>query len=306
MILSDTATASIMYAIVQKKEGIDRMSKRLNNGQAVFREISLEMPKLTPPELGLLRVVSWFYVHYYEAGKINVDFLAERLTTYNLDPVGNLSQHLTLVNRLRTYFQHNLDPSSPRDRDIQDYCEMWFKSQCGTFEPSEDSEWKKCLHGFLQETIDFLDALLKSIREIEQDESREQILRDWDLRRSRYHPPHKFDRLIDEVAVDMGRDSLDAVKFRKRYYDRWIKEITFLQGDYNFEFEARKLIESTLLTDTMAVLPITGKDILATFDNIQPGPEVGELLQKAKSIYEKNPCTKDELLEKLRNTFTSE
>jgi len=300
--MSSYNPASIMYAIVQKKESIDRMSKRLNNGQTVFMEISREMPKLSPPELGLLRVVSWFYVLYYEAGGVNVDFLAERLTTYNLDSGGNLSEHLTLVNQLRTYFQHNLDPSSRRDRRIQDYCEMWFRSQCGTSEPNEDAEWDRCLHGFLQEAMGFVDALLKCIREIERDESFEQVLNDWDLRRSRYHPAYEFDQLINEVAVDMGRDSLDAAKFRKRYYDRWIKEIASLQGDYTFEFEARRLIEYTLLNDTMAVLPITGKEILETFEDIQPGPEVGEFLQRAKTMYEENPCTREELLEKLRNT----
>ncbi|MEW5958972.1 MAG: hypothetical protein AB1801_14665 [Chloroflexota bacterium] len=293
--------ASIMYTIIQKKEAIDRMSMRLNNGHAVFKDVSLEKPKLVPAELGLLRVVSWFYVHYYEVGKVNVDFLSNYLGVYGLDPTGKLSQHLILVDRLRTYFQHNLDPSKPRDRDIQQFCEEWFKSQCGTLEPDKDTEWVKCLLSFLQEGLEFFDSLLKCIRGIEQDESQEQILHNWHIRRSRYHPSHEFDQLIYKVVTDMGRDSLDVVKFRNRYYERWVKEIDSLQGDYDFNFEARRLIEYTLLSDTMAVLPITGDDILNTFNTIEPGPKVGRLLQEARKIYENHPCTKEELLKQLES-----
>lgn len=293
--------ASTMYTIIQKKDAIDRMSIRLNNGHAIFEDVSLEIPKLVPSELGLLRIVSWFYVHYYEVGKVNVDFLSKYLGVYGLDPTGKLSQHLLLVDRLRTYFQHNLDLNKPRDRSIQQFCEEWFKNQCGTLRPDEDTEWFKCLLSFLQEGLEFFDSLLECIRRIERDESQEQILQNWHIRRSRHHPPHEFDELIHRVTADMGRDSLDVVKFRKRHYERWVKEIASLLGNYDFKVEARRLIEYTLLSDMMVVLPITGNDILNTFKNIEPGPKVGKLLQEAKKIYENHPCTREELLKQLES-----
>lgn len=298
---SEKDTASLMYEILQKKEAIDRMSIRLNNGHKVFRDIFLEMPKLKPAELGLLRAVSWFYVLYNEAGKINVEFISDRFNIYGINSGSNVSNHLALVNMLRTYFQHNLDPSKPHDIHIKENCEKWFKEQCGTFEPENEDQWTYCLNGFVRETLTFFHALVKCIREIEQDESCEQILQDWEVRRSRYHPPHKFDELIQKTTIDMGRNNLDVVKFRKRFYNKWIKELETLHVGYDFEVEARKLIEHALLNDLSSVLPITGFDILATFDDIQPGSQIGELLEIARKMYEKEPCTGDQLLQKLKD-----
>jgi hypothetical protein len=292
--------AALMYDIVQKQDEIDRLCARLTNGRVVFADTSLEKPKLKPAELGVLRAVSWFYVLYNEAGKVNVRFLSDRLHVYELDPDGQLSNHLTLVDRLRTYFQHNLDPAKPRDRDIQEFCVRWFTEQCGTSEPNGEDHWLACLRGFLMEALAFVDALSKCIREIERDESREQILQDWEFRRSRYHPPHEFDALIFKVATDMGRSTLDVVRFRKRFYDKWTQELSTLQGDYSFEIEARKLIEYTLLNETLSVLPITGQDIIDAFDEVEPGPKVGKLLEAAKALYEAEPCSREELLEKLQ------
>jgi hypothetical protein len=108
--MSTSDPASLMYQILRLRESIDRMASRLNGGEKVFREISLEMPKFVPAELGLLRTVSWFYVLYYEAGKVNVEFLREKFSTYNIDPRDDLSTHLRNTQHLRTFFQHNLYP----------------------------------------------------------------------------------------------------------------------------------------------------------------------------------------------------
>jgi len=71
------------------------------------------------------------------------------------------------------------------------------------------------------------------------------------------------------------------------------------QGNYNFKVEARKLIEHALLDTMTLVLPITGRDIMGKLD-IPPGPQVGNLLEKARIIYNNEHCSRDELLEKLR------
>jgi len=47
------------------------------------------------------------------------------------------------------------------------------------------------------------------------------------------------------------------------------------------------------------VLPITGHDIINEF-NVVPGPIVGQLLEKARNFYNTEPCSRDELLEKIR------
>ena len=98
----------------------------------------------------------------------------------------------------------------------------------------------------------------------------------------------------------MGREFLDSVVIRKRFYEKWIQELQMFRGNYSFEVEGRKLIEHALLHETARVLPITGKDILAEFEDVVPGPRVGELLKIAAQSYASAPCSKEELLERLR------
>jgi len=303
--MSTSDPASLMYEIFRLREEIDRMAARLNQSTPIFSSLSMPMPKLTPPELGLLRAVSWFYVLYYEVGKVNVEFLNERLSAYNLDLEQKVANHLHTVEQLRTFFQHNLDPSRPHDRKIQEDCEQWFQNQCKTYEPRNNEHWQGCLIGFPHEAHSFFVALQKCIHCIEQDESREQILRDWDFRRNRYHPPYEFDELISIVAADMGRGALDHVRLRKRFYDKWIKELQLLQGDYDFKVEARKLIEHVLLNETTAVLPITGNDIMQEF-SIPPDQQVGQLLELARNLHNADPyLSHADLLEKLRQKMTN-
>jgi hypothetical protein len=229
---------SLMYQILRLKEEIDDVASKLNEINGVFESISLKIPKFTPSELGFLRTISWLWVLYYEVGKVNVTFLTERFFAYNLDPDGKLAEHLHIVQQLRTYLQHNLNPKESHNIDIKEACERWLKDRCGTPIPGDNRQWKICLTSLLNDAIDFFSVLRTCIRSIEEDESRNQILSEWDFIRKRYHPPHEFDNLIFKVAADMGRENLDAVRLRKRFYTEWVKELDLLRGNYDFEVEA--------------------------------------------------------------------
>ena len=124
------------------------------------------------------------------------------------------------------------------------------------------------------------------------------IVQEWIIRLRRYHPPHEFDTLISKVASDMGRDTIDPVRLRERYYGKWTNDLSQLQGEYEFDFEARRLIEHTLLTETAATMPITGEDVKEVF-SISPGPEVGRLLARADALYQSTPCPRASLLQLL-------
>ncbi len=241
---------------------------------------------------------TWFYILHNEIGKISVEFIVELLHAYNLDPERKVSSHLNNIQQMRTFLQHNLDPRKDQNRRIQEACEQWLENQCRTRIPARDEQWLNCVIGLLVEAINSLNCLCDCIRKIEEDESREQIFSGWDLRLKRYHPPHAFDDLIQIVAADMGRDSIDTVRLRQRFYEKWMKELELQQGSYDFEIEARKLIERVLIVETTPVLPITGKDIIKEFD-IPPGPQVGELLKLARILYDAEPCSREALLEKL-------
>ena len=297
--MSASDSCSDMYQnILFKKENINQKTLLLSQ-ENLFQEVSLKISEGTPAEFKFIRTVSWFYALYYEAGKINVKFLLGKYRAYNLDPDLRLFKHYEIVSKLRTFFQHNLVFSEEHDSGIKMHCEQWFQSQCGLIEPVENQEWKNCLLKFLKDACEFIDALLKCIHCIEQDESRDEILREWEFRRKRYHPPHEFHRLIQIVAADMGQNYITPVSFYNKHQDKWNKRLEVLNGDYDFEDMGRKLIESALLENTE--LPINGKDIMERFQ-IPPGVELKEILAKAKNLYKTDPylyTSPEKLLEKL-------
>lgn len=292
-----------MYDILLLIEEIDRVAVGVTRGgKGVFGKLSLRMPKFAPAELGFLRTVSWFYVLYYEVGRVNVEFLAELLPNYGLDPNGRLSSHLTRCAQLRTFLQHNLDPSKTRNLAIQVACEGWLEYCCGTQVPELDKEWERCLVSLLEENREFLLGLRDCIRCIEKDEGRDSIVEQWLFRVDRYHAPHEFDDLIFQVASDMGRDFINPELVRGKFYDTWVKELKLLKGNYDFKVEGRRLIEHVLLDKLVPVLPITGVEIMTRFE-IPPGPKVGELLEEARRLYGIERCSGKELLDRLEKSY---
>lgn len=285
----------IIYQALTLRDEINDISSRFDNIGPVFGSVSLVLPRLDPAELGFIRVVSWLYVHYFESGKLGTEFLTELLREYSADNSEVSKAHRVLVQRLRTYCQHNLDPSQDHSKDINRACEAWFSSHCGTPVPRSDEHWEKILRVISSDASIYLGCLRDILRQIESDPEAAQITSQWQLRISRFHAPHEFDALISEVAADLGKESLDPTKLRKRYYDKWRKEFEVKTDDYDFHIEARKLIEHVLLSEQQGVLPITGLDVMTTF-SIPPGPRVKEILLEAKQLYDTSPCTKNELL----------
>lgn len=295
---------ALLFKVLRKAEDVNtRAMALLSASPGVFDKVSHKTPKLQPSELGFIRTASWLFVLYFEAGRVNRQYLEGLLSVYGLDN-GNHRRHSELIQAMRTYLQHNLNIEEAHDKDIISQCNSWFAANCGTVVPDVDEEWLQCLCGVLTESIDYLEALDSCLRNIEKDDSKITICEQWLFRRRRHHEPHQFDELITVVATDIGRDHLDAAAFRKRYYERWVSQLKLLSSDYEFAIEARKLIEDALLKDITSVLPITGADLLAEFE-LSPGPKVGLILVEAKRLYEATPCPRDSLIGKLRDFVNS-
>lgn len=303
--------AELMYKLLILHEEIDRVAFTLHshlpqgvdghNSSVIIAlgRPSLSMPEVTPAAFGFMRTVSWLYVLYFEVARVNVDFLRGRLQAYELDPVDQSTTHRRIVQQLRTYLQHHLDITKPHDRLIQEASEEWLYQQCHTHVPVEEQQWEQCLVALLIEAHLFLSLLRACIRYIERDESKEEILRLWHFQHSRYHAPHEFEQVISIAAHDMGRENLDVKRFCTRHYQRWMKELEMLEGNYVFAHEARKLIEEALLNDFTLALPITGDDIMHVFQ-IGPGPQIRILLQQARIFFQEGLRSREAILEKLQ------
>ena len=293
--MTEITADALLLKIMRKAEDVNaRATALLATTPGIFDKVSHKIPKLDPPELGYIRTASWLYVLYYEAGRVNRQYVEDLLAAYGLNH-GVAVHHAGLVQAVRTLLQHNLDIAEPHDKNIISICHSWHKTKCGTAVPETDGEWLQCLLAILSDSLEYLDTLEKCLRCVEKDESRQAICDRWLFRRKRHHEPDQFDELIPVVATDIGRDYIDVIAFRRRYYDRWIAQLRALSSDYNFTIEARKLIEDSLLKDVTSVLPITGADILDGF-RLTPGRQVGIVLAEAKKLYEVAPCSREALI----------
>ena len=295
-----THPASIMTEIFNLVQTIQHSSMRLLGGSQFFGSgPSLPIPKFTYAELDMLRTLAWLYALYQELGKPSIIYIVDKFDVYGVDEGKNHRNHPVNVRNLRTIFQHNLDPLSQSDNKTRKDCEIWFKSQCNKVYPDTDDEWQQALIGLLEEAQGFLKSVLTCIRKIEEDESVEEMVRQWEFRLRRHHPQHEFDRIISIVAQDLGRVAIKPKNFSNQYYSQWVKELD-LREDYDFEVEARRMIERAMIEDTRPRLPIDGQDVMNEF-SLEPGKKVGDILKRAMQIFDRQPCSRDELLKKLEH-----
>ncbi len=289
-----------MYRVGGLKQELERRAYSLIGVQGMaFQELSIRNPRFSPPELGFYQTVTWLYAFYYEAGRISLRFIIDRLQTYSPNRHGDHLRHYEAVKRLRTYLQHNLNLDSTQDLKTQQICEEWFSDACGSAIPGIDQEWNECLERILGESSAFLSATIECIRAIERDDSTRVIVEQWSIRLSQYHPKQEFESLVSVVIHDIGQDSLDPAHITGRYYDQWNRNLRFQSEDYIFEEDARRLIEQTILNEGELPPPISGRDIMRNF-GIPPGPEIGDLLRKAKALYYAEPCTAERLIARLK------
>jgi hypothetical protein len=283
------------------KQEIDSIVSQMIGGDQLFGSISIQFTFGGISECCFQRLTSWLYTLYWEVGrKSDIKFLVELFNTFNLDTDEDLSKHFYLVQALRTLFQHNVANEDTHSSRVQRRCSEWFERICGTSKPENDSDWEKCLVDLANEAQSFLEAILKCIQLLECDESKDEIIYQWNMRRKRYFSPWDYDNLIREVMGDLGL-SKDVVRIRSRYQSKWNEFLKNLSNSSDFIFEIKKLILNTLLDDQEMLMPLITDDIISAFSIPAGSQEIYKLLTKAKKIFRSDSeLTKQELLERLR------
>jgi hypothetical protein len=288
-----------MFDVLRIRDEVDQLYGSLNGGDRFFEPVFAGLPTFVPAELGFIRAVSYIYSLYREAGRPNVEIAMSYFPVYDINDGSPLDNHFDVVDRLRTYMQHNLSPFQKREAGIRKSCEDWFKASCNTRIPSEESHWQNATSQILKDSAEFLRRVVGCLRRIENDESSDLIVERWKQAKKRKHQPKDFDEIIHLAAVDMGRENLNVIKFRRRYYPKWMKDLESLSFDYDFAFEARRLVEAALLFESQPLLPITGSDVINAL-GIEPGLDTELLLRKAATIVDGLACSSEELLIRLR------
>jgi hypothetical protein len=295
------SASSRLLDVVRRRDQLDSFVRALLPSRSpLFGQVSLALPDVdSSAELAFIRTASWLYVHYFEVGRVGVRFLVRR----NIASGQRGRDHLDLVQALRTWSQHNIDPSTEHDARIAEICETWFEHNCGTRVPRTEQHWTTLVGSLLTEAQGFFDFLLELLAAIEVDDDRDLICQQWEDRLTRDWPAYRYHALIAQVAADLGRGALDPVAFYNRQGQVFREALRLVSDDADLEAEARKQIERAMLTDTAAVLPITGQDVMESY-GISPGPQVGRILVLARRLYEEQPCDKTELLRRIKEAGT--
>lgn len=280
------------------KELINNEALKIGKISPLFREIVSAPLSFTCYEAGFIKMVSWLYMLYYESGRGELEYATERFDLYNIDSEKTSRSHYKVINNLRTVFQHNAIIDTGKNITHRRNTESWFNRIINVNAPSNADEWEKSFNSITEDSLSLMTYLLQLLNEISRDDLKESILEDWHRKSSRTYQHYEFDSIIYIVAQEFGMSNYDVAKFRKQNAENWISELQNFTGNFEFKIEARKLIERDILRNP--VLPIIGTDIMEVF-NIPPGPKVREIMKIALGIYIEKPCTKDELITKIKS-----
>jgi hypothetical protein len=287
--------------VLRSHQGINTLARSLL-GRPAFDELYVLLPDPTSSEPGFLRATSWLYCLYFEAGRVSLTFLRRLGEAYSLVDRDEADKHVETVRCLRTELHHNLG-FADSDLAARTAAESWRRQACGTALPQTSVQWMACYDRIVDDAHAFLNGVDTVVRRIESggDGARPNI-DEWLRRLNRNWAGAAFDPLIDDAKYRLARESLNTVAFRNKHVDKWRKYLELLEDGFDFEFEATRLIEKTLLDEDSVVLPITGRDVIVAL-GVKPGPEVGVLLEEARRHFEVYRCTKDDLLAHLQNHY---
>lgn len=284
--------------VTRRLQNLDALAKSLV-GRDAFDQMHVLLPDPKNPEAAFIRAVSWLYCLYFEAGGVSLNFLRRLGGRFSLADHSVTDRHVEDVRSLRTELHHNLGVEDS-DQATRTTAEDWRRRACGTVLPSTSEGWRDCYDKLVRDACDFLELVETIVRRIEEGGTAANAhIEEWRWRLDRSWPASRFDPLIANVKYQLGREALNVVRFRNRHGDRWKRHLELLEDDFDFEYEATRLIEKTLLDEGAGVLPITGRDVIRRL-GVEPGPKVGTLLEEARRHFDVKRCTKEELLEHLR------
>lgn len=274
----------------------------LGSGKELLKHLSLPRPRNGCPELVFLRTVFWLSALFHECGGRPLRFCMRQSQFGDSDE--RQKRFLLELRSIRTQAAHNLDASLTSDVTTEAVCRNWFKRVCRTESPLDDKQWNACSVEILTSAVELLGKLW-SFLEVLQNAAEADLLRDGlHIAVSAEVSPYAFDNIVTSVADDLGRSDLNLVKFRADHLTRWVEALEKFPEGYDFDFEARRLVEKSFLENPERP-PITGRDIIERL-GVSPGKEVGRLLECADRLFREGFRQKEALLDRLREIQSSD
>lgn len=241
----------------QKIDDINTLiSHLLDDKEAIFfSKVNVIRPNFQNKELSFVRLVTWLYTLYFEAGKDSLKVIKTSMSPESRKLYTNNSK---LVNNFRTKLHHNLDRTSSRSFKIEKDCHKWTKSVCSKQIPTSEAEWEQCSVQLLQEAYEVLTTIASELEQMTDSKSQKEIfIYNWLASKEKSLQPHIYDQIIETSLALINQKDIDVVSYRKKYYENWNNSISLLNSDANYDNEARKIVESSIIKDFSIRLPVT-------------------------------------------------
>lgn len=277
---------------------INQKVKALNSANIIFSEKITVQVKFSEPELCFNNLISWLYILGHEATGRNLDFIVKKFNPYGIALSQTAKDINKQVHAFRTVLQHNLDlENSKSDIEKNNLCQFWFNENIQKDYPDTTAEWSKCDLLLLEQSEEFYKAVLNCVNQISSSINLDVILDDWEKVITRNHSVYEYEQVLIKALENFGLNEIfDTNIIAKKYKDEWRKDIDLLPDGFVFEVEVYKIVERFLLRKE--IVPIDGNDLINL--GVNRGPALMKLLIEAKNIFNEAPCSKIELLEKIK------
>nr|WSX49132.1 hypothetical protein OG409_09340 [Streptomyces sp. NBC_00974] len=248
--------------------------------------VTAPRPVLSSPQHGFVTTTIWLSSWLDEAWRASLQYLLDQAKKVDIDTV-EAEQFKHALGRLRTFFAHNLDPSTTRDRETRDTCYGWFKDACGSRVP-DDGQWERCLKTLLESALSYLTLAISIARAIEQHPDSKTLSHVWKDRLSRTDVVADYLGSLQRAAGDLGCEGLNLHQIRDRYKKRWAKALSLVPATANIEEVTLRHMEQVLIAETGRLLPITASDVMDRLE-LPPGESVEVALRLGQVIYGLHP-----------------
>jgi hypothetical protein len=251
--------------------------------------------------LDFIRLVSWLYALWHEAGRVSATVLRRAVDTFDPESSDLLSEHLSTIASHRTLMHHDLGAEVQRGGKTMARCEAWFDIACGAPEPTDPDAWRSAHVALCTEARLALEAAETTLQLLGADAGASDWVRSWRLALEREFDDGDLDKRVKTLARQLGVGPLRSPEFRRRFRARWMDQVRLCPAP-DTSATLDRAITRDLLDHGKRQHPLLPREVMACL-GLEEGPLVGDAMRLARSLYDLAPCPPEELLRRLADNW---